>query len=329
MKKNGLAVEIEDERGARYPRATGEQFVKLLTSLGGRWNTWLIANRIPAGNDDYFQVLREAESAYRVEVRAGSAEAHVATVMESASDVERSFVLWAEGGAGRGDDRDAAIGSHADADAWRLGRAWTHFSDLDSDVAPDPLIAEEASANARRLIESGYLSLREVADAVIDLQEDFGGDDQPERLVFPQAKRLAEVVWRERLAEQASWPERTDLDALESAFAGLESRGVVARPNFACCSSCARAEIGAELDDDSRGYVFFHYQSTERAVKSGDLYLHYGACEPHDLADVAREIVGRLEDEGLPVVWNGETDTAIKVAPIVWQKRIAELTDAA
>ena len=314
MKKNGLAAEIEDERGARYPRATGEQFVKLLTSLGGRWNTWLIVNRIPAGENEYFQVLREAESAYRVEVRAGSAEAHVATVMEAASDVERCFVLWAEGALG-------------DDEAWRLDRTWTHFEKLDSDVAPDPLIAEEASANARRLIESGYLSLREVADSVIDLQEDFGGGDDPERLVFPQAKRLTEVVWRERLAEQTSWPEHTDLDALESAFADLESRGVVARPNFACCSSCARAEIGAELEDDSRGYVFFHYQSTERAVKSGDLYLHYGACDPHDIEDVAREIVGRLEDAGLPVVWSGETDTAIKVTPIVWHKRIAELSE--
>lgn len=317
MKKNGLAVEIEDERGARYPRATSEQFVKLLTSLGGRWNTWLVANRIPAREDEFFQVLREAESAYRVEVRAGGAEAHVATVMETPAEVERSFVQWAGDSAPAGEDAP-----------WRLDRTWTHFQNLDSAVAPDPLIAEEAWANARRLIENGYLSLREVADAVIDLQEDLGGGDEPQRLVFPQAKRLAEAVWRERLAEQASWAERTDLDALEAAFAGLEIRGVVARPNFACCSSCARAEIGAELADDSRGYVFFHYQTTERAVKSGELYLHYGACEPHDIEEVAREIVGRLEDEGLPVVWNGETGTAIKVAPIVWRKRIAALTEA-
>lgn len=322
MKKTGLAVEIEDERGQRYAQPTAEQFNKLLTSLGERWNTWLVVNRIPARDEDYFQVLREAECAYRVEVCAGEPKAHVATVIESPSDIERSFVLWASA---KGDE------SAEGEEPWRLGRTWVPFEELDSKVEPEPPIAAEAMENARRLIACGYLSLPEVADTLVDMQEydyeeeDEDGDDggeKPQQLMYPQARRIAEAVWKERLAEQATWPERTDADAVEAAFEQLDSQGVVARANFACCSSCARMEIGAEMEDDSRGYVFFHYQTTETAVQSGELYLYFGAREPHSAEDVAGEIVGRLEDEGLPVLWNGEADTAIKVAPIEWRKRI-------
>jgi len=40
------------------------------------------------------------------------------------------------------------------------------------------------------------------------------------------------------------------------------------------------------------------------------------------VVDVARELVGRLRDEGLPAEWNGDADTAILVKPILWRKRI-------
>ena len=186
----------------------------------------------------------------------------------------------------------------------------------------DSGIAAEAAENARLLIACGYLELDEVAEALVDLQEDFGGGDEPEALAYEQALRIAGVAWQERLAEQATWPERTDVDALEAAFDELEDVGIVARENFACCARCGHGEIRAEMDEDSRGYVFFHEQRTEAAVRDGLLYLYFGAGESHDAADVARDVVGRLRDEGLPAEWNGDADTAILVKPILWRKRI-------
>lgn len=110
--------------------------------------------------------------------------------------------------------------------------------------------------------------------------------------------------------------------AAEAAFDELEDAGIVARENFACCARCGHGEIRAEMDEDSRGYVFFHQQRTEAAVRDGLLYLYFGAGKSHDAVHVAQEVVGRLRDEGLPVEWNGDADAAILVEPILWRKRI-------
>jgi hypothetical protein len=304
----GLAIRVSDERDGSHERPTVEEFGTLLSSLGQRWNTWLVAHRLPEGqHPGFFQVLREASHAFRTEVRTGDgpAGAHVAAVLESAADVTRCLTAWAAGD-----------------EAWRAGRAWVPFEELDSAVEPDPDVAAEAAENARLLIECGYLDRYEVADAVIDMQEDFGGGDGPEPLVFPQAERIVDPLWRERLAEQATWPECTDVDALEVAFEGLEDLGIVAREDYACCARCGHSEIRGELDEDSRGYVFFHGQSTQGAVEGGLLYLYFGAAKPHRVEDVAQDVVDRLRAEGLAAQWNGEANSAILVEPIVWRKRI-------
>jgi hypothetical protein len=193
---------------------------------------------------------------------------------------------------------------------------------MDGGAIPDPGIAAEAAGNARQLITCGYLDLDEVAEALVDMQEDFGGGDKPETLEYGQSLRIAEVAWRARLAEQATWPQRTDVDALEAAFDELEDSGIVASENFACCARCGHGEIRGEMDEDSRGYVFFHQQRTEAAVRDDLLYLCFGAAAAYDPVDVGREVVGRLRDEGLPVEWNEDPDTAILVKPILWRKRI-------
>ena len=190
----------------------------------------------------------------------------------------------------------------------------------------DPGVEAEATENARLLIECGYLDADSVAQAVVDMQEDPDaesdeGDDQ-EGLAYERARELVEGLWQERLAAQAAWPARTDPDALEAAFEALDEHGIVAREDFACCARCGHAEIRAEMDESSRGYVFFHQQRTEAAVLSGELYLNFGAREPHRAEDVALEVAERLRAEGLTVEWNGDANTAVLVRPIVWLKRI-------
>lgn len=186
----------------------------------------------------------------------------------------------------------------------------------------DPGVEAEATANARLLVACGYLEADEVAEAIVDMQEDFGGGDGPEQLTQEQAREIVDAVWRARIAEQAAWPARTDVDALEAAFEALEDGGIVAREDFACCAQCGHAEIRGEMEEDSRGYVFFHQQRTEAAVLDGELYLYYGARSPHPAEDVAREITERLRGEGLSVEWDGDTGKAVVVKPIVWLKRI-------
>ena len=137
---------------------------------------------------------------------------------------------------------------------------------------------------------------------------------------------------REVLAEhyqaQTAWPDLTDCDRLDEAFADLESRGVICRQDFSCCSNCGESEIGAEMGDAEnagvavRGYAFYHMQDTERAVDGGGLYLKYGAVEPGDEAGVAigREIDAALKAHGLRTEWNGQLSDCVRVF-LDWKRR--------
>jgi len=187
----------------------------------------------------------------------------------------------------------------------------------------------EAAARARILVAGGYLDPAEIAEALVDefSEPESESDQEPEsdegaEFEYPRAVRITETIWRERFAEQADWPEITESDAIEEAFEELEDRHIVARADFTCCANCGHGEIQDELDEDSIGYVFFHNQSTDRAVADGQLYLYYGACEQQRAAEVGGLIVAELIAAGLPVKWSGDPGKAIVVGPIEWRRRI-------
>lgn len=197
----------------------------------------------------------------------------------------------------------------------------------------------DAAARARILVAGGYLDPAEIAEALVDEFSEPESESEPESdsnsdsesgsdsdegagLEYPRAVRITETVWRERFAEQAGWPETTESDAIEEAFEELEDRHIVARADFTCCANCGHGEIHDELDEDSIGYVFFHNQSTDRAVAEGQLYLYYGACEQERAAEVGGLIVAELMAAGLPVEWSGDPGKAIVVGPIEWRRRI-------
>jgi hypothetical protein len=142
-------------------------------------------------------------------------------------------------------------------------------------------------------------------------------------------------LWAERLAAQSEWPAETDADRLTAAFELLDSSGIVARQNFTCCNTCARTEIGDDLPAGAnpRGYVFFHYQDTQRLAEGrGILYLGYGvdafsagadAEEEESMAlRVGDEITERLRAAGFNVEWNRTLGTKILVRDLNWLKRL-------
>ncbi|GAB5348481.1 hypothetical protein TMRO357_02149 [Alteriqipengyuania sp. 357] len=151
---------------------------------------------------------------------------------------------------------------------------------------------------------------------------------------FPaaEARRLAMAMLpellAERRAEQAVWPETTDCDRLDAAFAALETDGIVSRQNFSCCGSCGSYEIWDEMaavkdaGGPTRGYAFYHMQDTESAADGGRLNLNYGAAEEGETASlqVAAEIVAKLEEHGLETHWNGSLDQRIGIS-LDWKRR--------
>ncbi|MEV7600337.1 hypothetical protein AB0O91_23465 [Kitasatospora sp. NPDC089797] len=191
-------------------------------------------------------------------------------------------------------------------------------------LAPDVL--REARERARELIRCGFQEPDEIAESLVEVLDDQG-------LTQEEAERIVAPLWTERLAEQADWPEFTDVDRLEEAFDLLEDQSIVAAMDFTCCAGCGYAEIGGEADEDSRGFVFFHQQDTEAAAAGRGLMLRYGGFrtgdEPVEVSErrtleIGRAVVAAVEAVGLPVEWDGSPHTAIRVAPLEWLNRLPE-----
>ena len=159
---------------------------------------------------------------------------------------------------------------------------------------------------------------------LVELAEDYlvSGHERP--VSREQAVVLVDRLWVERVREQEQWEGETDPERLTRAFAALDGTGIVAREDFACCRSCGQAEIGADGPEGSRGYVFFHGQSTDRAAAGDGLMLYFGGFDGSDgtTASVGRQVVAALEQVDLPVQWDGDPGRAISVAPLDWRKRL-------
>ena len=185
-----------------------------------------------------------------------------------------------------------------------------------------------------RLVRAGYLDRDEIRESVADYLADTSAIDEAQ-----VAAAVDAAIDRLRV-DASTWPATTDNDRLDRAFERLGAAGVVARQDFACCTSCAHAEIWDEVPDPDawRGYVWFHRQDTERAVDGDGLYLGFGGRDERsrlqrlilgrsadgaraDPAAIGREIVQALADEGLAVTWNGEIDRRILVDPFEWRRR--------
>ncbi len=186
---------------------------------------------------------------------------------------------------------------------------------------------EELRGYIARDLRGGYVEPDAVVDNALEVLE-----LQPhgEDVLRDHARRILEEETAVYHHDAAGWPDVTDHDRLEQAFATLESQGVVCRQNFTCCGTCGVAEIGDEMQAARErgaavnGYAFFHMQDTERAVEGGGLWLNYGATEEGEDAalTVGRAIADAFRTTGLAVDWEGDWGKRIHV-PLQWQRRLA------
>jgi hypothetical protein len=192
------------------------------------------------------------------------------------------------------------------------------------DLSPEAL--DTLRGDIRRAVAAGFEPpdriAADAADGAADDAVPDGGD------LLPLAERLTAEALAVHLYEQAGWPDVTDCDRLDAAFAALEADGIVARQHFSCCGNCGHAEMGDEIAqaEDAgravRGYTFYHLQNTESAVEGHGLYLSYGATEPGDAAAeaVAGEVVAALAAHGLRPRWTGSVAQCVFV-PLDWKRR--------
>ena len=133
----------------------------------------------------------------------------------------------------------------------------------------------------------------------------------------------------ERKAAVANWPEVTDCDRLDAAFAEIKASGLIAEQNFWCCQACASSDVHSIMKQARksavaipRGYVFYHEQDTESAVCGHGLFLAFGSWNGQASAfhDIALEVIATLKEHGFDPEWNAKLDQRIFL-PLDWKRR--------
>lgn len=209
-----------------------------------------------------------------------------------------------------------------------LNRILTILRPTPSPANDEDELIEDLRETVRRDVASGFYDWPEIVKRAQDYHgEEIDTDDL--RAVMRCAFEQASAAHRDA---QATWPDVTDCDRLDAAFAELEAAGVIARHDFQCCQNCAgyamwdEAEAFEAAGGMLRGHVFYHAQDTESALDGDGLYLAYGAAEEGDEAAVAigHEIVACIESHGLETRWNGEIRQRIHVA-LDWKRRHAAI----
>lgn len=184
---------------------------------------------------------------------------------------------------------------------------------------------DDLEAYIRDHVAAGFETPASIAGSAAALYE------QDEEMVA----RLTETAIARHEQEQHSWPAVTDCDRIDRAFSALDASGLLARQHFACCNRCGHVEMmdlahtererGRAID----GYVFYHWQDTDRVVTGGPLHVRYEAMSdsPGAKAAVGKRVVEALAAEGLSVTWSGDSEETIQLSSVVWQRRAAPIVD--
>lgn len=209
-------------------------------------------------------------------------------------------------------------------------------SKLGASMGQNHSLEEDASRQIVAGLAAGFDSTDDIRRRVIDCIE---GDypDERGRVSETVSRLLADEIAR-RADEMRNWPQITDCDRLDAAFEELNRRGIMARHNWTCCSTCGQAEMPDEfmrLDGQFEGvpivgYTFYDFQDVDAAVDGEDIYLNYGSTERAEneaaytkqCLRIAEIISETLRRHGLTVTWDGTYARKIGVT-VKWQRRSA------
>ena len=174
-------------------------------------------------------------------------------------------------------------------------------------------------AFARVQVRSGYLSDQSVRDEVAEAaREDLSRD------AHNAAALAGEAVDAEITAlvlEQQSWPNTTDVDRLQAAFAELETQGVVVlaavEDHWDATATLTRLD---EAGESAAGVLFFTHTDVWHAVDHGMLELNLWHGDTANVAvgdDLLRLVLQTLGQHGLSAKFDeGRIETTL-----TWQRR--------
>ena len=301
-----LPIDIHTVDGPLLAWPTPEELTALLGRMGGaEGDEELEVRGLSGGPEGSFRVGRHSRGPYEATCRPANVETSVLRASTgSHPEITEVLLSWA-----RSDNR------------WRTALAWEEVDLFGTPELPDEVRAE-AEEVARSAMRTGFVGREQAAEAILEVLSEPVEGRGP--ITPGEAARVSEAVWRQRLSQEADWPEVTDPDRVRWAFTALAAQGITARANFECCSRCAISVIGEEAAEGDRGFVFFHQQDTAHAAEGGALSIRYGQYNGtrEQNASVGRAVSEALGEAGVRVEWAGDPGQVISV-PLEWRKRVA------
>jgi hypothetical protein len=181
-------------------------------------------------------------------------------------------------------------------------------------------------AEIKRRVWSGYCDR---ADVFIEVMYQ-GEDKMISTLDLGWVRSQIDKEFRRKQTAELTWPDATDCDRLDIAFAELRSHGITALQNVGRDPSEAFAKVQEHFTDScSEGvshiaYCWFTEKDVETALESGCLGIGYGTVHPDVLyrLEIGRSVARVLRGHGFTVRWDENPGLPITVEGIQWERRL-------
>ena len=114
-------------------------------------------------------------------------------------------------------------------------------------------------------------------------------------------------------------PDETEDELLiKKTFSELASKGVLARANYECCSSCAAHGLAQEVKDTPdkyTGIAYYHAQNDTYVRTTGSLCIGFATVGkgPIDTAALGEIITEALTEAGFEVDWDGTPGKCLQI----------------
>ena len=219
-------------------------------------------------------------------------------------------------------------GHHTHDMTKRMSRKETQGYERQTNMKIDFQLKRAIRAAIEDEVKAGFKTPAEIIEWAVDIFS----DDAHAQALRPLVEQLTATAIAQHLKAQAEWPDVTDNDRLDAAFAELEEQyGILARQNYRDCVVCADNELqdeGARAREQGRmirGYTFYDMQETYWVIENGTLSLSFGILEADEdlrraMHKVAKNVVKVLERHGLDVTWAGQSYEPIEIQ-MDWKRR--------
>jgi hypothetical protein len=186
------------------------------------------------------------------------------------------------------------------------------------------MLTPDVKEDIAALVRAGFHDKKRMTEIICEEMHEPGDLDSGE----VSASLDAEIAKLE--SEKKTWPTITDCDRLESAFAALYKRGIIALHNAGNTQSDGYENFQDALKKHKNkssilGYCFYHGQDLDRAVRGGGLFLAFGPADPNDEEEkgaiIGNMVRKELEKAKLKVVWKGTFSSRMQLPSFVWQRR--------